>query len=188
LPCLEGFLDQFKVNLNWNRGGSQSGGGFFGSLLGGQKVDLDVGCLFELQDGYKSVIQALGNAFGDFNHEPYIQLMGDDRTGANADGEWLRINGKQWKDIKRVLVFACIYEGVPNWQATDAVVTLYVPGQAPIEVRVSEEGGRLGCCAIAMLENIGGSVKVTREVRFFKDQEKTDQHYRFGLRWRAGSK
>lgn len=185
----DGNFGEIKVNLNWNQGGSQPSGGFFGKLLGGSdRIDLDVGCLFELQDGHKGVVQALGNAFGNFRDEPYIQLMGDDRTGANADGEWLRINGAQWQQIKRVLVFACIYEGVPNWQATDAVVTLYVPGQPPIEVRVSEEGGRYGCCAIALLENIGGSVKVTREVRFFQDQEKTDQHYRWGLRWRVGSK
>ncbi len=184
----DGNFGEIKVNLNWNQDGSKQGSGFFGSLLGASRIDLDVGCLFELQDGYKGVVQALGNAFGNFNNEPYIQLMGDDRTGANADGEWLRINGQEWRNIRRVLVFASIYEGVPNWQATDAVVTLFVPGQAPIEVRVSEEGGRYGCCAIALLENVGGSVKVTREVRFFQDQEKTDQHYRWGLRWRAGSK
>jgi len=187
----DGDFGEIKVNLNWHQGGSRQGGSFIGKLLGNSgnsQVDLDIGCLFEMQDGYKSVVQALGKAFGNFNAEPYIQLMGDDRTGANADGEWLRINGKQWKDIKRVLIFASIYEGVPNWQSTDAVVTLYVPGQAPIEVRVSEEGGRHPCCAIALLENVGGSVKVTREVRFFGDQEKIDKHYCWGLRWRAGSK
>ena len=189
----DGNFGEVKVNLNWNRDGQNNGnqGGFFGNLkknLGIGAVDLDVGCLFELQDGYKGVVQALGNAFGDFHAEPFIQLMGDDRTGANVDGEWLRINGAEWHQIKRVLVYATIYEGVPNWQSTDAVVTLYVPGQPPIEVRVSDEGGRYGCCAIALLENVGGSVKVTREVRFFQDQEKADQHYRFGLRWRAGHK
>ncbi|WP_455233145.1 TerD family protein [Geopseudomonas aromaticivorans] len=185
----DGNFGEIKVNLNWHQGGAQQGGGFFSKILPGSgQIDLDVGCLFELQDGYKGVVQALGNAFGNFNSEPYIQLMGDDRSGANADGEWLRINGKEWKGIKRVVVFASIYSGVPNWEATDAVVTLYVPGQAPIEVRVSEEGGRLACCAIALLENVGGSVKVTREVRFFKDQEYIDKHYRWGLRWSAGQK
>lgn len=185
----DGNFGEIKVNLNWNMGNGQGSGGFFGNLLGSSKrVDLDVGCLFELQDGYKGVVQALGNAFGDFRNEPFIQLMGDDRSGSSVDGEWLRINGAEWRHIRRVLVFASIYEGVPNWQATDAVVTLYVPGQAPIEVRVSEEGGRYGCCAIALLENVGGAVKVTREVRFFQDQEYTDKHYQWGLRWRAGSK
>ncbi|KVT50510.1 tellurium resistance protein TerA [Burkholderia ubonensis] len=181
---------EIKVNLNWNRGsGSGSGGGLLGGLFGkGGSVDLDVGCLFELQDGYKGVVQALGNCFGDLNDEPYIQLMGDDRTGSVAGGEWLHINGKQWSEIKRILVFAFIYEGAPNWKATDGVVTVFVPGQPEIEVRLNEEGGRHGMCAIALLENVGGAVKVTRQVDFHRGHDDMDRAYGWGMRWRAGSK
>ncbi|KVX18546.1 tellurium resistance protein TerA [Burkholderia ubonensis] len=177
---------EIKVNLNWNRG---SGGGLLGGLFGkGGSVDLDVGCLFELQDGYKGVVQALGNCFGNLNDEPYIQLMGDDRTGSVAGGEWLHINGKQWSEIKRILVFAFIYEGAPNWKATDGVVTVFVPGQPEIEVRLNEEGGRHGMCAIALLENVGGAVKVTRRVDFHRGHDDMDRAYGWGMRWRAGSK
>ncbi|WP_010093294.1 TerD family protein [Burkholderia ubonensis] len=179
---------EIKVNLNWNRG-SGSGGGLLGGLFGkNSSVDLDVGCLFELQDGYKGVVQALGNCFGDLNDEPYIQLMGDDRTGSVAGGEWLHINGKQWSEIKRILVFAFIYEGAPNWKATDGVVTVFVPGQPEIEVRLNEEGGRHGMCAIALLENVGGAVKVTRQVDFHRGHDDMDRAYGWGMRWRAGSK
>ncbi|MFX7621181.1 tellurium resistance protein, partial [Acinetobacter baumannii] len=79
-------------------------------------------CLFEMQDGTKSVVQALGKRFGSFNDFPYIQLSADDRTGALKEGEWLRINGQNWQQIRRVVLFAFIYEGVPNWAETDAVV------------------------------------------------------------------
>ncbi|GAB3391876.1 TerD family protein [Azotobacter armeniacus] len=183
----DGDFGEIKMNLNWNR--PNTSGGFFSGLLGRSSgVDLDVGCLFEMQDGRKGVIQALGNAFGNFNSSPFIHLMGDDRTGSVSDGEWLRINGKEWRNIRRVLVYAFIYEGVPNWKATDGVVTLFAPGQLPIEVRVSEEGGNLNCCAIALLENVSGSVKVCREVRFFQDQQKLDHAYQWGLRWSGGSK
>ncbi|KVT41823.1 TerD family protein [Burkholderia ubonensis] len=179
---------EIKVNLNWNRG-SGSGGGLLGGLFGkGSSVDLDVGCLFELQDGYKGVVQALGNCFGNLNDEPYIQLMGDDRTGSVAGGEWLHINGKQWSEIKRILVFAFIYEGAPNWKATDGVVTVFVPGQPEIEVRLNEEGGRHGMCAIALLENVGSAVKVTRQVDFHRGHDDMDRAYGWGMRWRAGSK
>ncbi|KVW62304.1 TerD family protein [Burkholderia ubonensis] len=179
---------EIKVNLNWNRGNG-SGGGLLGGLFGkGSSVDLDVGCLFELQDGYKGVVQALGNCFGNLNDEPYIQLMGDDRTGSVAGGEWLHINGKQWSEIKRILVFAFIYEGAPNWKATDGVVTVFVPGQPEIEVRLNEEGGRHGMCAIALLENVGGAVKVTRRVDFHRGHDDMDRAYGWGMRWRAGSK
>ncbi|CAM5532179.1 Tellurium resistance OS=Streptomyces glaucescens OX=1907 GN=SGLAU_10870 PE=4 SV=1 [Streptomyces glaucescens] len=33
-------------------------------------VDLDLGCLYELQDGTKGVVQPLGGYFGDVNAPP----------------------------------------------------------------------------------------------------------------------
>lgn len=173
---------EIKVNLNWSRG---SGGGFFSR---NKSIDLDVGCLYELQDGEKGVVQALGKSFGDLDYEPFIQLMGDDRTGSVAGGEWLHINGKKWSEIRRILIFAFIYEGAPNWKATDGVVTIFVPGQPEIEVRLNEEGGNQSMCAIAMLENVNGAVKVSRRVDFHKGHSYMDQAYGWGMRWKAGSK
>jgi len=173
---------EIKVNLNWNKGG---GGGFFSRA---KSVDLDVGCLYELQDGEKSVVQALGNCFGSLTREPYIQLMGDDRTGSVAGGEWLHINGTKWSEIKRILIFAFIYEGAPNWKETDGVVTIYIPGQPDIEVRLNEEGGREPMCAIAMLENVNGAVKVSRRVDFHRGHSLLDKAYGWGMSWKAGSK
>lgn len=185
----DGDFGEIKINLNWNRATPSGGGGFFASLRGKSGgIDLDVGCLYEMQSGRKGAVQALGNAFGSFHDEPYIQLMGDDRTGAVSDGEWLRINGKEWRNVRRVLVYAFIYEGAPNWQATDGVITLYIPGEPPIEVRLSEEGGTKGMCAIALLENVGGSVKVNRRVEFFKGHSDMDKAFGWGMRWAAGSK
>lgn len=186
----DGDFGEIKINLNWNRTSQSSGaGGFFASLRGKSGgIDLDVGCLYEMANGQKGAVQALGNAFGDFRDEPFIQLMGDDRTGSVSDGEWLRINGKEWRQIRRVLVYAFIYEGAPNWQTTDGVITLYIPGEAPIEVRLSEEGGSKGMCAIALLENVGGSVRVNRKVEFFKGHSDMDKAFGWGMRWSAGSK
>jgi tellurite resistance protein TerA len=173
---------EIKVNLNWNKGKS---GGFFSR---NKAIDLDVGCLFELQNGGKGAVQALGEAFGSLDYEPYIQLMGDDRTGSVAGGEWLHINGRQWDKIRRILVYAFIYEGAPNWKETDGVVTIHIPGQPDIEVRLNEEGGRLGMCAIALLENDRGAVRVTRKVDFHRSHPDMDRAYGWGMRWSAGSK
>jgi len=175
-------LGEIKVNLNWNPGTKK---GFFGRS---KSVDLDVGCLFELNNGYKGVVQALGSAFGNLHTEPYIQLMGDDRSGSVNDGEWLHINGRKWSEVRRVLIFAFIYEGVPNWRDTDGVITIYTPGQPDIEVRLNEEGGRDGMCAIALLENVNGAVKITRRVDFHRGHKNMDQAYGWGMRWTAGSK
>lgn len=173
---------EIKINLDWNQGKS---GGFFTKT---KSIDLDLGCLYEMQDGQKHVVQAIGKRFGSLTSEPYIQLMGDDRTGSVSGGEWLHINGKHWGEIKRILVFAFIYDGAPSWKETDGVVTIYIPGQPDIEVRLNEEGGNLGMCAIALLENDNGAVKVTRKVDFHRGHEPMDRAYRWGMRWSAGSK
>ncbi|KQB52977.1 tellurium resistance protein TerA [Pseudomonas endophytica] len=186
----DGDFGEITINLNWNRAPqNSSGGGFFAALRGKSGgIDLDVGCLYEMKNGRKGAVQALGNAFGDFTGEPFIQLLEDDRTGAKSDGEWLRINGKEWHAMRRVLIYAFIYEGAPNWQATDGVITLSIPGEPAIEVRLSEEGGTKGMCAIALLENVGDSVKVNRKVEFYKSHSDMDTAFDWGMRWASGSK
>ncbi|MFC3692173.1 TerD family protein [Chenggangzhangella methanolivorans] len=190
-----GSFGEIKVNLNWNRGGSppQRSGGFGGLFGGGARsarggIDLDLGCLFKLKDGYMGVVQALGNAFGSYEGEPFIQLASDDRTGASTDGEWIRVNGRQWSQIDKILVFASIYEGVPNWASTDGVVTVFMPGQPEIEVRLVEGRSGKTCCAVAMIENVGDAMRISRLDTYFAAVDEMDRAYRWGLRWSAGSK
>lgn len=174
---------KIKVNLNWHRQPQKTG--FFG--FGSQKIDLDVGCMFEMKDGSKGVIQALGQHFGQYSREPYILLEGDDRTGSVAQGENLLINGDQFERFKRILVFAFIYDGVPNWAATDGVVTITIANQPPVEVRLDRSDTK-GMCAIAMIENIKGQLTVTKLVEYFHGHPDMDKWFGFGFNWKAGSK
>ncbi len=151
-------------------------------------IDLDLGCLIEDRYGNRTCVQALGNTFGDYDYFPYAKLRGDDRTGAVSDGEWLDINGQMWSEINRVLIFAFIYEGVPDWQHTDAVVRLMVPDQPEVEVRLNEHGSRDAMCALALLENDGGRINVRREIKFHRGHSYMDEAYGWGMNWRAGSK
>ncbi|QMW17134.1 TerD family protein [Escherichia coli] len=176
---------EIRINLNWHRGSGKSG---FAGMFGTKGIDLDLGAFVELQDGYKSVIQALGNAFGNYRDEPYVQLKGDDRTGDVSDGEWLHINGREWKHIREVLIYAFIYEGVPSWDKTDGVVTIHVPDQPPIETRLTEGENRRTLCAIARLVNENGAIKVERINQYFKGQDEMDRAFGWGFRWSAGSK
>ncbi len=176
---------ELVVNLNWNQGGG--GKGFFGRLTS-RKVDLDLGCLFKLRDGRAGAVQALGNSFGSLQQPPYIQLMGDDRSGASAAGEFLRINGRHWDELDRIVAFALIYEGAPNWSETDAVVTIQTPDQPTLEIRLDSHRNDQRMCALALLENQGGNIKVTKLVEYFQDHRYLDEAYHFGLRWVAGSK
>lgn len=171
---------EITVNLNWSRGKK----GFFG----GSAIDLDLGCLLEMADGAKSVVQALGRMFGSYHDRPYIELSGDDRTGDVSSGETMRINGAQWSQIRRIAIFANIYDGAPNWNTTDGVVTVTMPDQPPIEVRMTEGRNDKRLCGVVLLENIGGTLKASRIVDYFRDQSELDRAFGWGLNWRAGSK
>ena len=174
---------KIKVNLNWHRQTQKIG--FFG--LGSQKIAVDVGCMYEKFNGDKGVIQAIGKSFGRYQQEPYIQLEGDDRTGASVNGENLLINGDHFDGFKRILVFAFIYEGVPNWAATDGVVTISIANQPPVEVRLDRADSK-GMCAIAMIENIRGQLTVTKLVEYFHGHPDMDKWFGFGFSWKAGGK
>ena len=183
---------EIKINLNWNQqsaGPQQSG---LLSRLRGQAssgaIDLDLACLWELKDGSKGIVQALGEAWGSLTAPPYIQLMGDDRTGSAQSGEIIRINGDMFDHIRRILVFAFIYEGVPNWQATDGVVSIEAPGQPELEVRLDSPAHNDTHCAIAMIDNVGGAFKVTRQCEYYSGHPQLDQAYQWGLRWKKGRK
>ncbi|MFP3428111.1 tellurium resistance protein TerA, partial [Pseudoalteromonas sp. SIMBA_162] len=75
--------------------GNGKSGGLLKSLLGGgnSAIDLDLGCMYKLKNGKGGVVQALGNAFGNLEREPYIHLDGDDRSGQSSGGENLYLNG-----------------------------------------------------------------------------------------------
>jgi tellurite resistance protein TerA len=176
---------EIVINLNWNMRLSKKG--FFGGTKSAN-IDLDLGCLFELRNGVKSVVQALGNAFGNYHDLPYIALDADDRTGARSEGENLRINGKHWDEIKRILVYAFIYEGVPNWSEADAVITIKTPEQPEIEVKLDSHRNDRPMCGIAMLENRGGSVAITKLVDYYRGHLDLDEAHHWGLRWTRGSK
>jgi len=181
-------LGEILVNLNWNS--TPVNKGFFASLLGGNSgIDLDLGCLFELKDGKKGTVQALGNAFGSLTNTPYISLDGDDRTGASSSGENLRINGNQIAAFKRILVYTFIYEGVANWKQADAVVTIKYPGAEDIVVKMDTFNSTNKMCALALLENSNDETfSVEKIVQFFPGHQAMDQAFHWGMRWVAGRK
>ena len=77
-----------RVNLNWQerKQDDKQTKGWAAKLsravAAQSPLDLDLCALYELTDGRKGVVQALGNAFGALDRPPFIQLDGDDRTGA----------------------------------------------------------------------------------------------------------
>lgn len=175
---------EIVLNLNWTARTQKKG--FFG---GSQQLDLDLGVIFELADGMGAgCIQALGRSFGAYNQPPFIELSGDDRTGAIAAGETIRVNGQYFDYIRRIGVFALIYEGAPNWAETDGVVRLNIPGQPEIEIRMDETNSRERLCGIAVIDNVGGELKMSRLMRFYQSQKPFSEDIGVYLQWQRGSK
>ncbi|GEE00712.1 hypothetical protein nbrc107696_11580 [Gordonia spumicola] len=172
-----------RINLNWTQGKS---GGFFKRS---SAIDLDLAAMYELADGSKGVVQALGNSFGDLNGPPFIFLDGDDRSGSSVGGENLYVNLQDVNRFRRVLIFAYIYEGATNWSAADGVVTLMPTNGPQVEVRLDSADDQAVSCAIAMLTNVNGELHVNREVRYVRGaQRDVDAAYGFGMNWTRGRK
>lgn len=178
---------KMRINLNWDAtGGQPVKKRWFGG--NGSGIDLDLACLYELTSGDIGVVQALGESFGSFDHEPYIYLDGDDRTGTNVEGENLYVNLAHAHEFVRILIFAFIYDGAPSWDRAQGIVTLYPASGAPIGVRIDEHAGGKAVCAIALLENRGGDLTVSRQIIYTSSHRDLDDKYGWGLNWVAGSK
>lgn len=176
-------LGEVIINLNWNQRQKKS---FF---FGNTSIDLDLGCLFELKNGAKGCIQALGRTFGSYSQLPYIMLDGDDRTGAVAGGENIRINGRHISEIKRILVYTFIYEGAANWKEADGVVTIKCPGSQEVVVRMDEYGSLQKMCVIALLENVNDDTFcIEKLIQFCNGHREMDRMFNWGLRWSYGTK
>lgn len=166
--------------------------GLLGNLFGlnkTQDIDLDIGCLYELENGERGCIQAFGEQFGNYNAAPFIALSGDEREG-DEEGfdERLTINGQQWQHIKRLLVYLYIYDGASNWAQINPHVFIDVPGEEDLAVTLTDHDDALDLCAIGMLENVRGSIKLTNISEYFPGHNEMDRAFGFGITWEDGKK
>ncbi|MEW2074660.1 TerD family protein [Streptomyces sp. NPDC017966] len=185
------------VNLNWEVRKQFSGwAGKLGRPVAlHSDLDLDLCALYELTDGRKGVVQALGNAFGALHQPPFIHLDGDDRTGAVTSGENLTVNLDHKHLLRRVLVFVTIYEGARSFADLHATVTLRPQHGAPIDFSLDECTVPSTVCALALITNTGGGeLVVRREARYLvpergvSPQRTVDHAYGWGMNWTPGRK
>ena len=171
------------ANLNWTQVKLK---GFFSNLLSKQEVDLDLGCMFELIDGSKGVIQPLGNSFGSKSNSPYILLDKDDRSGNASDGENMFVYKPAL--VKRVVFFALIYQGAPDFNSVNAKMFFKISNGETITLDLDNAGSSKPLCAAALFTNNSGQYSIQKEARYFPSHQETDKHYGFGFNWVQGSK
>ncbi|MFI8304413.1 TerD family protein [Streptomyces sp. NPDC085927] len=185
-----------RVNLNWQVRKQFSGwAGKLGRPVAMHSdLDLDLCALFELSDGSKGVVQALGNAYGSLQRPPFIHLDGDDRTGAVDSGENLTVSLDHKQYFRRILVFVTIYEGARSFADLHATVTLQPQHGAPVDFSLDECGVPSTVCALALITNTGDDLVVQREARYLvpdrgvSPQRTVDRAYGWGMNWTPGRK
>lgn len=184
---------EITINLDWSDGKSGSLGIFKNA------IDLDLGCFYEMRDGSKMLIDGVqfshgrgGNRDqqtrqGCYTKSPYIWHYGDVRSGGS--GETISVNPAGVNEIKRIIVYTFIYEGVARWAETDAVVKVTVPGVETVEVKMGQQNSDKKFCAIAQLDfNGDNSITVKKLVTFHNGHADCDKTYGWGFNYSPGSK
>lgn len=189
-PSEAGF-ESITVGVSWNNVATAKAG-LFGKLVGaatGKGVDLDIGCLYELEDGTRGALQAFGEKFGSFDGPPYIQLSGDERTGNKAgQDEFIKINPAHWTKIKRLVIYLYIYDGAPSWAAINPQIILDVPGENDLAVTLDVHNDQLPICAVGGLEQVRGGIRLINYTEYFPGHQEMDRAFGFGLPWDDGKK
>ena len=185
---------EIVINLDWDKGGILKN-------LFGNAVDLDLGCFYEMRDGKKMLIDGLQFSHGRggdrhhttrqgcYDQAPYIWHQGDDRGGGSSSGETILVNPNGANQIKRIVVYTFIYEGVAKWSETNAVVKVKVPGSEDVVVEMGQQSSNKRFCAIAQLDfGTDNSITVKKLVTFHDGHSDCDKVYGWGFNYSPGSK
>lgn len=190
---------EIVINLNWTQGTEKKRflSGFFS---GSKDIDLDLGCFYKLNNGQKTVIDGVQFAHGQggskdkltkqgrYTGIPWIWHTGDDRSGSGS-GENILVNPLGIIDLRRIIVYCFIYDGVAKWDETNAIITIKVPGNPDIVVEMGKQYNSQKFCAIAeILFDSNNSITVKKLVTFHNGHSDCDNAYNWGMRWTAGSK
>ncbi len=187
-------IGEIKINLDWSKGGLLK-------QMFGKPIDLDLGCFYELRDGKKMLLDGLqfshgrgGNRDqqtrqGCYTKTPFIWHKGDDRGGSSESGETILVNPIGIPNIKRIIVYTFIFEGVAKWADTNAIVKVSVPGCENVVVQMGKQSSMKRFCAIASIEvNTDNSIEVQKLVTFHDSHSDCDKQYGWGFNYSPGSK
>lgn len=189
---------EISIRLTWTK---DTDAGFFQRLMGGDKVDLDLGCYYELVNGNRTLIDCLQFAAdapatrsqqskqGCYDDEPYIWHTGDNlgRDKEEEHTEEIIVNPAGLCNIRCLTVYAYIFDGPASWDAFGAKVSLHIPGCEPIEVALAGDGSKNRFCAAMHIEIDGDTKKITisKLGTLHLGHSDCDQAYGWGLRFRT---
>ncbi len=171
------------ANLNWNQ---EKKKGILSFLGGSQSADLDLGCMYEMRDGSKGVIQPMGNNFCAKSTAPVIFLGKDDRDGGAADGENMTVFKPEL--VNRILFFGLLYAAANDFTAVNGRMFFKISNGEQVNLNLDNAGLNKKFCAAALIENKSGNLTISKEAKYFNGHREADQYYGFGFTWKTGTK
>lgn len=198
LPLLKkGESRDIVCNLNWSQ--HRKDANFLQKMFGGG-IDLDLGVYYELKNGESSLIDGLqfANGKGGGRHEitrqgsydfaPWVWHAGDDRTGSSNSGEFIYVNPKGLKDLKRIQFYALVYDSKVVWGDTNAEITIDIPGFDTIAVNLGSSRNDKTMCVFCTISFTEIGIEIVNETSFHNGLSEADKQYGWGFSYRQGSK
>jgi tellurite resistance protein TerA len=156
------------------------------SLCGGidgrpRPLELALGCLYELQDGRRGVVQAWDGK-GRFDRPPFVQLLDAEIAGLSGSQK-LRINGEHWPQIRRLALFGFIPNGAPSWRASTVSLDISATDRSPVLLELGKGMEGFGMVALTLLDNRRQAVSIERLAQFLPGHHELDRTLDWGLAW-----
>lgn len=198
LPLLKkGENRDIVCNLNWSQHNKNAG---FLSKLFSSGIDLDLGVFYELKNGDKSLIDGLQfsggrgggrsqiTRQGSYDYSPWIWHAGDDLTGASNEGEFVYVNPKGLKDIKRIQFYATIHDTKVKWSDTNAEISIQIPGHPTISINLGNQSDQRTLCLFCTINFTNIGIEVSNETTFHSGRPGADEYYNWGFNYSPGRK
>jgi len=150
------------------------------------QVKVGLGCLWELQDGKKGQLESTSNP-GNTNGPPYVTLAGDIQKSGTQCHARMTVNGNEWPNIKRLLLYAMIHEGPVEWDALDAQFVLRATEQPAVSVTLASTGKTGSIAPLLLLENRSDQMRLTYPGNYYESHHALDAAFGFQLRWQGKS-
>lgn len=149
-----------------------------------RSTDIHLGCLWEMSDGDRGVLQSLGDGAALAPGHGSTVLRRGPRS--ETEGETVTAALAQMHRCKRLLLFAYAYSGTPDWGSLGVVLTAELPA-AVLEVRPGPAPPGAGVCALMTIHRVGRDLVVRREAAYLTGQQAAvAQAYGWDLPWADG--
>ena len=104
----------------------------------------------------------------------------------DVDGENLFVYRPD--QIRRVLLFALIYDGAPDFKSVGATLTITDAQGGVTVVHLDNPDANRTFCAICTVTNSGSALEIRKEEQYFRGAHEADGYFQFGFQWKAGQK